>query len=79
MACLSAAVMQYNPKVNVECVIDVDVGQGRCGLSTPAEAVTLAQSVLSLEGQGVTFKGGIQVIQNIGMSSKSRLGSGCMR
>ncbi|KAF4667435.1 hypothetical protein FOZ61_008296 [Perkinsus olseni] len=60
VACLSAAVMQYNPKVNVECVVDVDVGQGRCGLSTPAEAVTLAQSVLRLEGQGVTFKGGIQ-------------------
>ncbi|KAF4671594.1 hypothetical protein FOL47_001409 [Perkinsus chesapeaki] len=60
VACLSAAVMQYNPKTKIECVIDVDVGQGRCGLSTPAEAVTLAQSVLSLEGQGVTFRGGIQ-------------------
>src|SRR5690606_16829240 len=59
---LSAMMVEYEATVNV--LVDIDVGQKRCGVQTPEEAVTLARLVQKLPNinfVGVqAYHGGLQ-------------------
>ncbi|MGE4326838.1 MAG: DSD1 family PLP-dependent enzyme [Pseudodonghicola sp.] len=55
---LSAAVTRHG--ATLDCLVEIDCGAGRCGVTTPAEAVAIAQAIAA--APGLTFRG-IQAYQ----------------
>ncbi|MGB3290252.1 MAG: DSD1 family PLP-dependent enzyme [Burkholderiaceae bacterium] len=70
---LSAAMAEHGASVGV--LVDVDVGQKRCGVQTPEEAVALAELVQSLPGisfAGIqAYHGGLQHKRSLDQRQKS--------
>lgn len=55
---LSAAAQRHS--TTLECLVEIDCGQGRCGVGTPAEATAIAQAIVA--APSLTFTG-IQAYQ----------------
>jgi 3-hydroxy-D-aspartate aldolase len=58
VADLSAAVVRHGTEI--ECLVEIDCGAGRCGVKTTADVVTIAQAIAA--EPGLTFSG-IQAYQ----------------
>ncbi|WGW05975.1 3-hydroxy-D-aspartate aldolase BhcC [Tropicibacter oceani] len=55
---LSAAAVRHG--TNIECLVEIDCGAGRCGVTTAQEAVQIAKAIVA--APGLTF-GGLQAYQ----------------
>lgn len=65
---LSAAAVRHGTQI--ECLVEIDCGAGRCGVTTPSAAVEIAQAVHAAKGLKLTglqaYQGAIQHLHTYG-------------